>query len=70
MYVDSSKACNDLNMLLGSNPVGTTTADQRWSIRVTQLECGSNNLAPSGCTQYFYGNDAGTLKTYNFAGIL
>ena len=34
------------------------------------MECGSSNLAPAGCTQYFYGNDAGTVKTYNYAGGL
>ena len=37
---------------------------------MTQLECGSSNLAPAGCTQYFYGNEAGTIKTYNYAGGL
>ena len=70
VYVDSSTACNDLNMLLGTNAVGTTLATRSWSIRVTQLECGSNNLAPAGCTQYFYGNDAGQIKTYNYGGGL
>lgn len=57
-------------MLLGTTAVGTTLATRSWSVRVTQLECGSSNLAPAGCTQYFYGNEAGTIKTYNYAGGL
>jgi len=68
MYVDSSTACNDLNLLLGTSAVGTTLATRSWSIRVTQLECTSDNLAPAGCTQYFFGDDSGTVKTYNYAG--
>jgi len=63
MYVDSSTACNDLNFLLGTSSTAKT-----WSIRITQLECTSDILAPSGCTQYFYGDDSGTVKTYNYAG--
>ena len=26
------------------------------------------NLAPSGCTQYFFGSDEGTVKSFNFDG--
>jgi len=68
MYVDSSTACNKLNMLLGTTAVGTTLATRSWTIRVTQLECGSDVLAPAGCTQYFYGSDSGTVNTYNYKG--
>ena len=25
-------------------------------------------MLPAGCTQYFYGDDSGTVKTYNYAG--
>ena len=68
VYVDSSTACNKLNMLLGTTAVGTTLATRSWTIRVTQLECGSDVLAPAGCTQYFYGSDKGTVNTYNYDG--
>merc|ERR1719162_291060 len=68
MYVDSSDQCNELSMLLGTTAVGTTLATRSWTIRVTQLECGSDNLPPSGCTQYFFGSDTGTVSTYNYAG--
>ena len=55
-------------MLLGTTAVGTTLATRSWTIRVTQLECGSDGLAPAGCTQYFYGSDSGTVNTYNYQG--
>ncbi|XP_059081532.1 uncharacterized protein LOC131879276 [Tigriopus californicus] len=64
MYVDASDACNDLSFQLGS--AGTT--GRRWSIKVTQYGCDFENLAPDGCTQYFYGSNTGLLKTYNFDG--
>ncbi len=35
-------------------------------MQVTQFACDFNNLAPSGCTQYFYGATTGTVKTFNF----
>jgi len=68
MYVDSNSACNDMNLILGTSAVGTSLATRSWSVRVTQIECTSNLLAPAGCTQYFYGDDSGTVKTYNYAG--
>ena len=48
MYVDASEACNDLVFLLGDRAFDTDLSTRSWSVRVTQLECGSNNLAPSG----------------------
>ncbi|XP_059097284.1 uncharacterized protein LOC131891672 [Tigriopus californicus] len=63
MYVDSTSACNELVFQLGSN-----SAVRQWSIKVTQYSCGYPNLAPDGCTQYFFGSNADTIQTYNFAG--
>ena len=37
-------------------------------LKVTQYSCDYNNLAPPGCTQYFFGSTAGTVQTYNFQG--
>ena len=69
MYVDASEFCNDLNFQLGSSAVGTTLATRTWSVKATQYSCDYNNLAPSGCTQYFFGGDGtGTVQTFNFAG--
>ena len=30
--------------------------------QVTQYDCCFNNLAPSGCTQYFYGSNTAAVK--------
>lgn len=36
--------------------------------QVTQYSCDYENLAPFGCTQYFFGGDTGTVMSYNFQG--
>merc|ERR1711963_276134 len=67
MYIDSAAACNDLAFQLGNDAVGVGAAAMRsWSIKVTQFDCNSRNLAPDGCTQYFFGGDTGTVRSYNF----
>ena len=68
VYVDASQACNDLSFLLGNNAVDTALAQRSWSIRISQYECGYENLAPPGCTQYFYGNSNGIVNSYNYQG--
>ena len=35
---------------------------------MTQYACDFSNLAPTGCTQYFYGSTTDSVQTYNFAG--
>ena len=35
---------------------------------MTQYDCAFDNLAPAGCTQYFFGPTSGSVQTYNFAG--
>lgn len=63
VYVEASDSCNQLMFALGQ----TATAMRQWSIKVSQYERSFENLAPPGCTQYFYGNGGeGTVKTYNF----
>ncbi|XP_040572541.1 uncharacterized protein [Lepeophtheirus salmonis] len=63
MYVDSSEQCNELAFnLQGAN------ARQMWNIKITQFSCDFDNLAPEGCTQYFFGSNTGIVKTYNFDG--
>ena len=64
VYVDASDSCNQLAFILGT----TSTTTRQWSIKVTQYSCTFNNLAPSGCTQYFFGTDAasGTVSSFNF----
>jgi len=62
MYIDAKGGqCVTLAMNLG----GTSS---QWDIQVTTLDCDDTNLAPSGCTQYFYGEQSGQFKTFNWAG--
>ncbi len=69
MYVDSHpEDCNDLTLQLGQNGVGTGVAMRQWSIKITQYTCDFNNLAPDGCTQYYFGSSSQTVQTYNFDG--
>ena len=37
-------------------------------IQITQYDCDYDNLAPDGCTQYFYGTTTDEVRTYNFDG--
>ena len=68
MYVDASDACNELSFQLGNaangiNGIGTRS----WNIKITQYSCDYNNLAPSGCTQYYFDMTKDTVQTFNFA---
>ena len=62
--MDASDECISLNFnLLGAS------STREWEILVTQFKCDYNNLAPSGCTQYFFGpENEGIVKSFNFDG--
>jgi len=68
MYIPAATACNTLNANIGAASAATTSA---FTIKVTQIECSSKRLAPSGCLQYFTG-DSGTaangdaIQTFNY----
>ena len=38
--------------------------------QITQVSCYDTNLAPSGCTQYFYGSTSGTINSFNWANLV
>merc|ERR1712117_894159 len=66
MYVDLGEDCIELTFQLGSS-----TLDPSWNIRVTQYEMNYDNLAPFGCTQYFWKEDSdsdgkGVISSYNW----
>ena len=65
MYVDASEACLTMNFHLGES---STTFQRTWNVRVTQFKCDYENLAPSGCTQYYFNpeGDEGVVTTYNY----
>ena len=67
MYVDFPSECLDLNMILGANG---NNYDRSWNIQVMQYEMGFVNLAPEGCTQYYYDKEDadGILRSYNWQG--
>ena len=68
VYVDADEGCNDLTFQLGGTGVGTAISNRQWSIKVSQYDCDYNNLAPEGCTQYFYGSSSQTVQSFNFDG--
>merc|ERR1712126_44030 len=60
-------SCNQLAFQFGGTAVGTTLATSNWNIKISQYECGYNNIAPSGCTQWYFGDAAtGIVKSFNF----
>ena len=61
MYVEASQACNTLAFQLG-----TSNTNSMWTVAVTQYECSYTNLAPQGCTQWYFGSNTGLVKTYNY----
>jgi len=62
MYVDASEACNILAFQLSGD------AKRSWEIKIVQLSCDFSNLAPTGCTQWFYGEVEGQIQSFNFNG--
>jgi len=62
MYLDMTPGNNQftLNMLL----TGTATS-RSWKIRISQIPCGANYLAPEGCLQWFT-TAVGTFSSFNY----
>ena len=36
------------------------------SPQITQYSCTFSNLAPEGCTQYYYGSTTGSVNSFNY----
>merc|ERR1712226_1306574 len=70
MYIDASTDCNNLEFVFGQTAVGVTTlATRSITIKASQLACGDSNLAPSGCSQYYWGTGgASTIKSFGYDG--
>jgi len=84
MYVEADvDRCNMLRFSIGEvtatgtaagtqNTIlrGVTAAATRvWDITISQIECGSLVVPPTGCTKYWWGtNGVATLTNYNFLG--
>ncbi len=39
----------------------------RMKFQITQISCYDTTLAPSGCTQYYFGSTTGMVNSYNYA---
>lgn len=77
MYVDANvEECNVLQFSIGAGASASTTDNvnkgitakvtPKWDLTVYQYECGAINLAPPGCTQYFFGPITGQIHSYNY----
>ena len=68
VYVDASADCNSLTFTLSET--NSVLSGRSWTVRVTQYDAGFENLAPAGCTQYFWDKEDsdGTLYSYNYNG--
>ena len=66
MYVDASADCNALTFTLSDT--SSIISGRSWTVRVTQYDSGFENLAPAGCTQYFWNKEdsEGILYSYNY----
>ena len=56
VYFDASESCNSVAFQFGQTAIGITAkATRSFDIKVTQIPCNSELMAPEGCAQYFYG---------------
>merc|ERR1711936_1205441 len=76
MYVEAdTDRCNYLNFALGDSAAATiakthsrgvtTLATREWDITISQIECTSLTLPPTGCHQYFWSGNA-NVESYNY----
>ena len=63
IYLDASTSCHKMDAVISSTDTSTS---RQWRMKVSQIECGSSLLPPSGCLQYFTGT-SGYL--YNFGRV-
>ena len=62
VWVDASQSCHKANFHVGLG----STLNRSWRIKVTQYDCGLNEIAgPPGCLQYHTSN-TGTIQSFNF----
>jgi len=67
VYFEASEDCNHLSFQFGTAAIGISAiASRSFSIKVTQIGCDSELLAPEGCTQYYYGSGASHVRTFNY----
>merc|ERR1712062_613969 len=68
VYFDVSDNCNNLQFQFGQTANGVTKATRTFDIKVSQINCDSDMLAPSGCTQWYTGAGPAHVRTFNYDG--
>jgi len=62
MYITVEPTCSPTKIHVDMN--AAVKASRKFNIKVTQIPCGSPDLAPTGCLQY-HNNTSGTIRSYN-----
>jgi len=62
MWVPASEQCNSINIDIDTGSTGTT---RKWTIKVTQYECGNMMAPEQDCLQY-HTAASGTIATFNY----
>merc|ERR1712079_479630 len=62
MWVPASDSCNQINIDIDT---GTTTTTRKWSMKVTQYECGNMMMPDQDCLQYHTAS-TGTIASFNW----
>ena len=59
-----------MEWVFGQSAVGISNlATRSITIKASQISCGDSNLAPSGCSQYYWGTGgASTIKSFGYDG--
>ena len=70
VYFEATQECHFLDFQFGNVANGISNiASRSWNIKITQYSCDHPNLAPVGCTQYYYGTEAtNQVRTFNWQG--
>jgi len=67
VYLEASDACNELSFQIGTQALGITAAATRnFNIKVSQISCNSELLAPEGCVQYYYDSPTNFVRSFNY----
>merc|ERR1712004_173186 len=68
VYFDVSDNCNNLQFQFGQTANGVTKVTRSFDIKISQINCNSEMLAPSGCTQWYTGAGPAHVRTFNYDG--
>ncbi|KAJ9585755.1 hypothetical protein L9F63_002450, partial [Diploptera punctata] len=64
VYVDFASDSSPILITVSTNP--SVSANRKWNIKITQIECSNTERAPSGCLMY-YSAISGKVMSFNYA---